>query len=357
MLKTDRKRENRQNKEYIYLNIADLYSAYSEVIGSENYNQKTIGMYKKAFYTAVENKNWTIVVRSFSTILGSAYDNNDLRTIKNEIDIFNKTHFPKNTELLEFTRLYIKGVNASMRKDYDGALRYFNKLPSTINTKDTPERYMIVANSLCAHVYSIQGKNKEAIKSLKKMEELCNKYNMQDILVGIYKAYFEYYSSIKDEKQAAKYHISYLILKDSLMNESKLKSVSELSFMNQLKQVNDQVKILYAKRHLQNVIMAIVITVAIVIIVFTILLFKSYKKLKHNHEILYQNNLETLAREEEERKQRNEYESKLNELNKYIEANTQQKTKYENSYLGQEEKEDIARRVRNVMENNNDIFP
>lgn len=354
-LNLSKKEKSTKSESFAYLNLANLYTTYGDVFGSKRYMEQAIPMYKKAFYKALNNKDWKIAVRSMNALLGIAYEKTDFRNIQKEIDVFKNTPFPRNTELLEYNNLFYEGERASMRGDYKKAMACFAKMPACVNTKDTPERYVIFAYSLCAHVYSLQGNNAEALKYYDIIEKQCRKYNIRDILIDVYKEYFNYYTSVKDESKATKYHLSYLMMKDSMMNENKLKDVSEMSFMNQLKQVNDQVKILYAKRHLQNIIMGIVIGVAVIIIFFMILQIRSYRQLKHSHQILYRNNLETLAREEEERRQRREYQQQLEALHNKEVAAASDKPKTQYNILNEEDKDALSVKIKNVMDNTEEI--
>ena len=56
----------------------------------------------------------------------------------------------------------------------------------------------------------------------------------------------------------------------------------------------------------QNIILWAVASVAVIVITFALLLVRAYRRLKHNHELLYRKNVEMQAKEDEIRRKRNE---------------------------------------------------
>lgn len=342
-------------KPYVYLNLANLYRSSNEVYQSGYFSNLALEYYKKAFYGAYKVDERKPIMVIFYGLGHYAYMNNKIGMIKKEIEAFNHIKESKDKRMWAFDRYFSAFLVAYSNKDYNKALQYLELMNKCDNMYDTPERYHIMTWEKKADVLSKLHRDKEAALCLDEAEKLAVKYNAKDLQVDVYKSLFDFYSLRKQKAMSDKYQLIYLQKKDSLLNHSKLKSVSEMRFLNELHAVNDTVKSLYAQRNIQMALLILVSVVLIIIIVSFLVIKRSYRQLQRNHEQLYRKNVETLAKEEEERQQRNRYEARLNELLKENDEKQHTKAKHDSADIDDEEKENLRRKITEVMENTDEI--
>lgn len=340
---------------YIYLNLANMYRSSDEAYQSAYFNDLALQYYKKAFYKAYEVREWKAFSVIFYGLGHYAYKNNKIGMIKKEIDTFNHAKVPTSNSLIKFDRLFSAALTAYAKRNYAEALKYFEQMNQCIYALDTPERYHIMTWQKKADVLSSLHRDKEAAECLKEAERIALKYNARDLQVDVYKDLYTFYIDRNNKSLSDKYQLIYLQKKDSLLNHSKLRTVGEMQFLNELHYVNDKVKDLYAQRKIQTILLIVVSFVMITFAVFFIIIKKNYKQLRHNHEQLYRKNVETLAREEEERKERNRYEQQLKELKEQKVEIQHNKPKRDTDILSEEDKESIRRQITDILEQTDKI--
>lgn len=81
-----------------------------------------------------------------------------------------------------------------------------------------------------------------------------------------------------------------------------------------------------------------------------LLLWQSYRRLRHTHRVLYQRTLETMAQAERQQAMRSRYEAQIEVLTDLVQASPTLRQKYQGSTLGDDEKSDLAQRIERVMD-------
>jgi AraC-like DNA-binding protein len=197
--------------------------------------------------------------------------------------------------------------------------------------------------------------HEEAIACLKEAEALSLRHNAKDLQVDVYRNLYQFYSASKDPRLAAKYQLIYFQKKDSLLNFSKLQTVGEMHFLDQLHKVNDTVKSLSQQRTIQRAIICIILAVTVIIALFLLLLIRNYRRLQSDHRQLYRKNVETLKREEEERKRIEKYETTVAELTSAINGGKADKPRHPVTALSDDNRDTLRIRIDKVMGNVDEI--
>jgi AraC-like DNA-binding protein/multisubunit Na+/H+ antiporter MnhC subunit len=342
-------------KPYVYLNLANLYRSSSEMHQTSDFNDTIMNYYKKAFYSSLENKDWKCYSVIFYGLAYYAYKTGKCAEIQKEINAFQRSQVPASMKMLRFDRFFCAAIKCNEAKDYKGTLHNFDLMLNNIDAAYTPERYAIMTLESKSLLLTQLNRNDEAIACLRQAERLALAHNSRDLQVDIYRNLFNYYRQKGDNENTAKYQLVYLQKKDSLLNFSKLQTVGEMHFLEQLNKVNDTVKNLSQQRLIQRIIICVILVVTIIIALFLILLIRNYRRLRSDHEQLYRKNVETLKREEDEKNRIETYERRLAELSQTQNGIQPQKTRHATSAVTEEDKETMRQRIDKVLEDTDEI--
>lgn len=320
---------------HVYLNLANLYRTNADMHHTHEFDRMILAYYKKAFYGSLEVKNWRAFVVMFYGLAYFANTTDNVPAISREIAVFSRQRIPAEVPMLVFSRYLCKEMDACRRHDDAACLQYLDSMMAHIDASDTPERFRILTLLQKARTLTRMSRTPEALTCMQTAMDLADQYKSKDLQVYISRRLYEYYAQSGNRATAAKYELAYLQKKDSLLNFSKMESIGKMHFLEQLKQVNDTVEQLSQARKTQNVILLAVLSVTVVVLVFTLLLARSYRRLKRNHELLYRANVEMQAKEDEMRRKRDE--------------------KYRGSSLAEDEKDQLMERIQAVVENTQEI--
>jgi AraC-like DNA-binding protein len=342
---------------YIYLNFGNLYFTNRKIYKDAKQEQLIIDYYKKAFALSLQQKKYKTLLISFGNLLNYAYYHGNARSIDKEIDIIKRQKFPPNMEIAALYKSLCVAVEASEKNDYATALKYFDLCYEKANSVYDKDRCILMLNYDKIHLYEKMKRRDEVFKLLKQSEALAKEKNIADVLTNVYSDLYTCYSDAGNKALADHYQLLYFRQKDSLENENKLSDVNRLKFLYELKRVNDTVKDISAKRQKQAVMLKCSVSFSIIVLILLIVIIVNYRRLKQNHRQLYLNSLEILAREREERQLRMKYENQNAATKTEEPADDDSKTtKYQNSYLSDEDKKELISRIKYVMETSQEIY-
>ena len=288
---------DKYNEAMINLNMANIKSVFLDVQGDQpQLALATLQLYRKAFYQSVEIRNWPLAVGIFTNMLDENFVGEPLlySQLRKDIAAFKRMHIPAGTPLLDFTNATISCVEAIQSHDYARALAATYAMERNIESRDTPKR-------------------------------------IDDGLMHFYVMLNRFYLSRGDSAKAQRYRLDYLELKEKILTENNLQSVSRLEFLYELREANTTVERLTEQKHWLNIITTVIIGFAIIVSLLLVFIFRSYRRAMRTNRILYRNVQDSLHREEEE------------------------KTKYKGSRLTDDAKELLAQRIDAVMQDTDEI--
>ena len=309
-----------KNLPYVYLNLADLYLTDGHIHNQKNYRQQAIEAYRKAFNAAIGVSDWRILMIILSNMSNMSFHTDSVFSINNEIELFNQLDVPVEVPMRQYTLVIGRAVKAFMNKHYDEALRLLDDADLLIDTKDTPERFMMLNMAHKAEIYKAMGRYDQSIAFLQALRDTAEHYNTKDILVDSYNELYETCLKSGDTLLANRYQFLFLQKKDSLMSHSKLGSVSQMRFLSELKQMNDDMKIMAHKREIQQIWLWISVAMTLLISIFSFMQMRAIRKVKERNRQLYLRSVESLKKE-----------------------------KYKGNSISDYEKQDIIDRIEQVM--------
>lgn len=187
------------------------------------------------------------------------------------------------------------GCIYEFKKDYSNALEnYFSSLSirQIINDK---EGMCDVFGSI-GDVYFAQGKYIDAIFAENKSLAIANQIGYLSSAVQTEKVLSEIYNAMNETFESYNHYKKYIALKDSLFNEENTKKTvrAEMNYNFDKKQTEEKL-IQDRKDAINRIILYSVIAGLIVILLFSVFLFREYKAKKQAHRIIEEKQSEVMA--------------------------------------------------------------
>ncbi len=293
-LKASEEFHQEEAKEIIYVNFANVYRLYSDYLGVNDFSDRIISYYKKAFYISLRNEEDRPMLVSFYGLAHYAYWAGKTAEIKKEIALLKRAKTPRSFAMMRLDLDFCQALELLEQNRYAEALVCLKKMIADNNARDTPERYDIMTYERMADVCRKMKDYKQALGYLAKGESLAKKIESKDLIVYIYKGYLDLYREMGDAARYNAYETQYLKSKEVLMNEGKLKMVEKMHFIGELDKVNEKVVSLNQQQERQRIILVAVAVIAFILIVSIVLIVRSYRKLQASYRQLYQRSIEML---------------------------------------------------------------
>jgi tetratricopeptide (TPR) repeat protein len=174
----------------------------------------------------------------------------------------------------------------------DKALESYKKCME-IEKKLKNKRGLVGTYRLIAQVHTQRGEYDQALKNLKKSHILAKEIDSHTYLSNTYQALYNTYKAKNDYQQALKWHEKYLIMRDSILNESKNKQISELQTKYETKKKEQKIELLNKEKKVhelqikkQRYFNYFIGIIALVTMLFAIILLIQKRKIKAAHKKL-----------------------------------------------------------------------
>lgn len=354
----------------IDLNFGCMYQTLAEQGEDTKQYDLALQYFHKSFQQALKTKQMGIANMAFSNLLTISYELGKINTMASTFQQYVEANKENNKDKrIDYDILLYKGLNQLYQGKYSEAVNTFKAQRDILPNEYTYLRYHVVATNNLAKAYAASGNLKAAIQALQENLEIAQKVDMKDLKLEVYKYLFQYYGALGDKGQESKWRTEYFSIKDTLLNYQQVASVNEVRFLAEMKKVDEQIAHEAEKRRAITYTLFFALGLTLLIATFLVTVYKKNKLLAKRNLKLYNNNVEILRREKEERKRRQLMEqtiAKLREENQQKndnapvkEDNKEDKSKaekYKNSNLTDEQKQQLLYDIREVMENNPKIF-
>lgn len=316
---------------YAYMNLGNILHTMNEVRQRRDYQAEVLELYRKSMRVCIDQRDWETLMPVMCNVASLLLDEDSLQLIRPDIDTFLHLDVPDSVSLKTYTTQLCLGMKEASLHHYDQALGHFDQMEAA--TDDTPprERYAILAMMCRSKIYVLTGQTEKAAGQLLRALEQSEQHHAPDVSMELYSKLSVLYEAGGHRQLARDYHYRYLQTKDSLLNYSKLGDVDKLRLEDEMKKVEE----LSQKRASQQKQLVLMLCVLSVIVGLLLLLVRNYRRLREDHRALYRQNMEALQHEVGER---------------------QRMRRYRGSSLDEEEKETIASRIADVLENSSKIY-
>lgn len=357
--------------EHHYLDkLPSIYVAQANVMqmGELQFSdEEVIGVLRKAFRQATEDRVWDMVELSLSDLLDECIEKGRIADVREDIESFRHLSNYRDAGQRTSVEWKCKAAEAVGRGDYvvagDCYMAASTIAPDTILAARKQMNDLLRAGEC----YS-KGRNfQKAEFALRQALSLAQVNGNNDYLKSIYEELGNMYRSLGDtEKQQYNEYLS-LKYKDSLMTEGRLANVASVKLTDELNSMNQTVRALNEKRRLQSILLIVAVLVVLVISFLSYRLYRSYRLVQADHYRLYLNNVELLRREAEEQERIAELKRQVEESVRRIGARKETEVQSAESSVGEpkrrtadtlerKEMEEVFQKVKDVMNYSSEIF-
>lgn len=354
----------------LYKDIGNIYSVF------EDY-QQAIDTYKKALEYARNYGNTTMEIKLLMNLAGICCYGNLTEDAKMYYDEMMK--FVGKDSLIEYFGYLNKALILTNEEKNDSAIICFEKSAEYANRVHLDAQYIASSYGELANLYEQIGRNDSALYYFHANAEFTEKNNLMYMLIVNLKALSRLYEEKGDYKKSLHYKNRYLIVSDSLLNMNEFNKMKNTQFVYEMDKNYQKIAYLTADQQHKEIQIKtqkrILIIVSVSLFIFIILLIVVYiqkGKLHHAYKDLFSRNSEILQSEQQNKRLRIKYETRLAEERarhlqleqntlkpdvkgmedlKKEEAEEAEETKlYSANKLTNEQKENLLRDITRIME-------
>lgn len=330
---------------YAYMNLASTMNGRNELFGDDSFSTEVFENTKLAFNKAVQAKEWNVAVTCLFNALAMMNENDDIHSIKSELDRFERLQSIDSIEMWQCTRMFCEGVQAYYAGQYQQALDYYVKMEHEAHRLLTNrQQCILMAMNQQSVVFAAMHRYQDAIAILKKIERIAQETGLESDLIDAYHSMVDVYNAMGNHQQASTFEYKYLKARDEFIKKSNAEKLEKARFLDEMRRVNDQVAVIDQKRERAHQLSLMMSVIAAIILLALVLLVRSYLKQRNYIRHLYEKNVQLLATSEVIPQSTVVGSVEPNELH------DESAPKYQGTTLDQESKERLFARIKQVMD-------
>ncbi|MBR5170622.1 MAG: AraC family transcriptional regulator [Muribaculaceae bacterium] len=331
---------------YAYMNLASTMNGRNDLFGDDSFSTEVFENTKLAFNKAVQAKEWNVAVTCLFNALAMMNENDDIHSIKSELDRFERLQSIDGVEMWQCTRMFCEGVQAYHAGRYQQALDYYVKMEQEAHRLQTNrQKCILMAKNQQSVVFVAMHRYQDAIAILKKIESIAQETGLESDLINAYHSMVDVYNAMGNHQQASVFEYKYLKARDEFIKKSNAEKLEKARFLDEMRRVNDQVAEIELKRERAHQLSLMMSLIAAIILIALILLVRSYLKQRNYIRHLYEKNVQLLASSEVVPQ------SIVVDSVEPSDIHDESAPKYQGTTLDQESKDRLFAQIKQVMDN------
>lgn len=314
-------------------------------IQHDNYLFKeALTYHKAAFWKAIESKALSQLPIIFTNLEFVAFSKNELAQTAKERATFEKLRIPDSAELKAIAMTINHGMELISQERYEQAIDTFRSA-SYDNLNTNMHNISTLHIMINSYIYRLQlrmGRNSDALNTLKIIQGFIIR-EQPELIADQYFELSEFYKKTNESALADKYELLWWRANDSIAEASQANNLSKVGFLYELDKMNEEQKVLALKQQHDRQLLWVVSGFLALALVLITLLIINRKRIKEKNRVLYENNVELLAADEQRRK--------LAELQQRTEAE-----KYGAIRMDEQSAEELWQNIIHVMEYSPEIY-
>jgi YesN/AraC family two-component response regulator len=279
---------------YIYGNRG-IVDYTSDVINHRPDGEKRyLDNQRKVYYLSVKEKQWEPIATSFYNLVLLTLQNGQVDKIVKEVENFASLKIPDTVSMYRESQLYLKVARSYLKGNYADCIRLLENYRAGSDAFLKPAVQQMVNSDLLL-LYSKTNQNDKALALIQTMEEEARKSKSTVNRYSAFEMISNYWREHGDAAKAE--HFDYLKLKEKerLNEDNNMGKIKENRFLNQIAQVNSDLKAESAKKRLITVFLVICSVALVIILVLLIMQVRASREQKRYVDILYRRNQQLLA--------------------------------------------------------------
>lgn len=344
---------------FILINEANIQSLHSAFIYDKTFDPIAIDLYKKAFYSSLQQKNWSALYSSFIDLSLKAIFNGQVSQIDKEMNIIKNVRTTELPIQFKYLRCMVDAVNAMRNEQPDSSEHYLYQLQQIAQEYKNSKQQafcLISANTLlCVYYYATSQKDK-ALLALKASEKIAAKERMLVPLIDSYENQVILYEDMKDAQMAEHYRILAQKSTIELLVNKKLAGTDGAKFLYEVNKKNEEVREMAHREQMKSRMMWGALAFSLVLLIVLALLWLNYRRVQERNRQLYIKSLEMLRADEEKRELIERLQLSMPIEDEPKSPYAPDETPQREGKLDEARQSDILHRVFMVMETSDEIY-
>ena len=329
----------------IFMTLGGLYwRQWGLQFNREQYQKEALNYYKAAFWKSLETQDMTNLPHIMINLNYVACVNKELSLTTKERETFPTIKLPDNIRYQKTSLAINQAVNLLDQNKPEqalevlrGAHQYANEECADFNASNAHS----IINNLIIYTQVNMG-DPDALKTIQE-DIVLTKKNNPALLFEIYGQLSMYYRTFNNPALAEKYELMWWRASDSIAQVTKANELSNVRFLYELDKMNEEQKALTLKQqHDRQMLWMVSGFLALALVLLTLLMINR-NRIKQKNRVLYENNVELLAADEQRRK--------IAELQQRTEAE-----KYGAIRMDEQSTEELWQNIIHVMEYSPEIY-
>ena len=342
------------NLAYTWLNMGGVYLSCNQIFGRKLFQEEIWDCSEKGLDASLASRQWEAALACMTNVCIIFRDDPQSERFARMAAKVRAASMPSDVRMSRFYLALIAGTEAYSRGDREKALEVYSTLPSLVEKGEMLEpRYRVIAHAAIAGVLEELGRLEEASAHTHALLDVASAANLSDDMAKAYHTLSEQYGRLGDAGRQKEYLFRYYAKKDSIITEREVAGIRSLPLTNQVGTMTAEICREREKKHRVVIISSVVAGFSLLLLVLIVYLVRSRRRLRSYSREIYLRNVELLQSERREREQRRALEA---ERERDRAASTgasdasEEKVKYRNSALSEEEGREIVARIEDTMQ-------
>lgn len=357
--------------DYPDINLA--FAVFCHTLAGHSYDKslenKSYEYCMDGFWQAYRQKDQRLIDVFFCNIMLVAETIDKIQSLDKEWEAYSKLKqedsFNYNFNVLQYKARLLKS-----QKKYKEANKYADEVIEISKKNAVDIRRTNIACFLKTRILFAEGNYTAAIDLLKDTEKILTKAELTDCRLEVYEFITKCYKKLNDETNSIKFGNRYFLLKDSIINLKQMTNVSKMTFVSEIKKMDNEINEMKYKRKSEIIFVILSAVFSLSLLFFVAMLYYKNRQLKDKNRKLYERNIEMMNSEDLEIKtitestHSNAEDVTTDEDSENITYDEQEEDdfdsdtegeKYKNSSLSDKDKKELLAKILSVMENIDEI--
>lgn len=294
----------------VCINLGNLYSVFSEQVGSPELEAEAVKSYREAFMTAHDNQMYDLMLYSFCNLTELGQGLKHIQQLTDILDKYATTDIPEGTSLKRYAVLRYKALRAYLDGDKELSTTYMIKSIDSVDDSVTPYPWQAQAINLTTSLYLERNMTDSAYFYVNKLLKE-NEFEWSgEVRANAYKFLRKIYTRNGEDDKAKEAYSRLLMIQDSMLNVNQLGTIDNLKFIHELatERYNSANKLAEADRQkkMRELIIFFIGLLLVIIIPLLIVIINRHRRLQASYRDLFNQRQQINEQEDANRKLREE---------------------------------------------------
>lgn len=302
----------------VCINLGNLYSVFSEQVGSPELEAEAVNSYREAFMTAHEHQMYDLMLYSFCNLTELGQGLKHIDQLTDILDKYATTDIPEGTSLERYAALRYRALQAYLDGDKELSTTYMIKSIDSVDDSVTPYPWQAQAINLTTSLYLERNMTDSAYFYVNKLLE-SNEFEWSgEVRANAYKFLRKIYTRKGEDDKAREAYSRLLMIQDSMMNVNQLGTIDNLKFIHDLatERYNSANKLAEADRQkkMRELIIFFIGLLLVIVCPLLIVIINRHRRLQASYRDLYNQRQQIIEQEETNKKLREESLARSSEI-------------------------------------------